>query len=175
MQMNFRVRHEPNELAPEIVAADEANIRQTRDGLGQVNLKWLQPEGARPGRAGGIDLMKDSRHSSGMFPPQRAQDRQQSKRNAALLISVIHIMQQHAIEFRLCVFEQAFKRKDLESARSCRRIGSECREDRVASEVVPQLSGNRERVISDPVDPSGNSRNDLQKGAQDETASPRRG
>ena len=89
------------------------------------------------------------------------------KRNAALLESVVHIMQKHMIVFG-CVIEQTIERQNFKAGRIFPQ-SLESGEDGRASEFVSHFLGNGQRIIADSIDSSGNSGNDLENRAQTET------
>src|SRR5256885_15370206 len=139
----------------------------------QMDLQGLKPKRTTPRRAGSIELVKNCDETIAMLFSQRTQDRQQSKWDPALLESVVYVMEQDCVELCHSCLCQALERHHFESTNTLHGTLVKGRKQCLACKVVAQFSGNRKRVISNPVDPSGNSRNDLQKRAQDETASPR--
>jgi hypothetical protein len=106
--------------------------------------------------------MKNCYELSAMFAPQLPQDRQQAKRNAALLESVVHVMEQDVV-----VIWELLQRNNLKAARICG--WTECREHGFRREFRAQFLGDGERVIADPVDSARNFGNDLKERAQTET------
>ena len=92
---------------------------------------------------------------------QLSQDRQQAKRHAALLKSVVNVMKQDVI-----VILKMLQGDDFEPANAFHG-DVENSEDRLAFESCTQLLGDCEGVVSDAVDSAGDFGNDLEKRAQD--------
>src|SRR5207248_4258650 len=97
IQFNTQVRNHPIQFAEKIIAADDARVGQFRDRFCQTFLERLQPEGARPRRTRSVQLMENCDEFTALLSPQLLQDRQQAKRNTALLETVVHVMEQEMI------------------------------------------------------------------------------
>src|SRR5438270_11803346 len=135
-----------------------------------MDLQRLQPERAAPRRPRCIELMKDCHQLSVMLAAQPTQDRQQTKWNAALLESVVHIVEKRVLVFSSSVVDQALKRDYLKIGRIYRRRNLKSGEQGVAPEFRPQFLGNGKGVIPDTINSAGSSRNDLEKRTQAERA-----
>ena len=110
--------------------------------------------------------MKNGDEFSGMFLAQCAQDRQQPKGNAALLESVVHIMEKDVIVFVRRVFEQTIEIYNFKAAGVVDPTGLERGERGFAAELFPKFVRDGKRIIADAIETAGNFRNDLEKRAQ---------
>jgi hypothetical protein len=134
-----------------------------------MDLQRLQPERTAPRRTRCIELMKDCHQFSVMLAAQSTQDRPQTKWNSALLKSVIHIVEKRVFVFSSSIANQTLERDNLKAGRIYCRRSLERGEQGVPSKFRPQFLGNGKGVIPNTIDPSGNSRNDLEERAQTET------
>src|SRR2546421_9894250 len=107
--------------------------------------------------------MKNCHELAGTLSPQFLQDRQQAKRNAALLETVVHVMEQDMI-----VLLNLLHRNNFEPA-NVFHGHIESRKHGLRFESFAQFLGDRESVVSDSVDSARDFGNDLEKRAQAET------
>src|SRR5437588_3268806 len=160
IQFNTQVRNHPIQFPQKIIATDDALVGQFRDRFCQTFLGRLQPKRARPWRTRSVQLMENRHELAARLLSQLLQDRQQAKRNAALLESVVHVMEQDMI-----VLLNLLHRNDFEPA-NVFHGHIESRKHGLRFESFAQFLGDRESVVSDPVDSARDFRNDLEKCAQ---------
>src|SRR5262249_40234024 len=117
-------------------------------------------ENAARWRPGSIEFVKNREQLTAMLPAHPAQDRHQAERHAALLVSIIHVVQKEAIKF-VDLTANSIEPPNFKIPNARRRGTIGRRENCRALELVSEFRGQSQRIIADSVESARHSGHDL--------------